>query len=437
MGAFPIAEEVVLKLRKQLGISTLAQASIRQIVQLADGLQDYCGEGFIRTEMGVPGLPAAPVGVTAQVAALHEGVASVYPPIQGVPELKEELSRFARLFMNLELPARGCIPTVGAMHASLLAFMVANRRDPDKDTTLFIDPGFPVQKRQLGVLGMKYAHFDIYDYRGDKLRARLEEFLQQGHIGTFLYSNPNNPAWICLTDKELEIIGELATKYDVVVLEDLAYFGMDFREDFGRPGVPPFVSSVARYTDNYVLLFSASKIFSYAGERLGAVLISDALFDREFTGLSSHFLSTRFGPALLQEALYATTAGVSHSAQRGGAAVLKGINDGVYDFTGALQPYGERARLMKQLFLKYGFHLVYDQDEGRSLADGFYFTVAHKGMTGEQLLAELLRFGISAITLDTTGSSRTEGLRICVSHTRSERMAVLEERLRLFAAARA
>src|SRR5690554_6517386 len=86
MGAFPIAEEVVLKLRKQLGISTLAQASIRQIVQLADGLQDYCGEGFIRTEMGVPGLPAAEPGVDAQVAALHEGVASVYPPIQGRSE---------------------------------------------------------------------------------------------------------------------------------------------------------------------------------------------------------------------------------------------------------------------------------------------------------------------------------------------------------------
>ena len=29
------------------------------------------------------------------------------------------------------------------------------------------------------------------------------------------------PAWICLEESELKIIGELATKYDVIVLEDL------------------------------------------------------------------------------------------------------------------------------------------------------------------------------------------------------------------------
>jgi aspartate/methionine/tyrosine aminotransferase len=91
---------------------------------------------------------------------------------------------------------------------------------------------------------------------------------------------------------------------------------------------------------------------------------------------------------------------------------------------------------MKKLFVENGFKLVYEKDEERDVADGFYFTVCYPGMTGEELLSELIRYGISAITLDTTGSSRTEGLRICVSHTGKERMNELEERLKLFAGTR-
>ncbi|HBX89304.1 MAG TPA: aminotransferase, partial [Marinilabiliaceae bacterium] len=119
----------------------------------------------------------------------------------------------------------------------------------------------------------------------------------------------------------------------------------------------------------------------------------------------------------LQEAIYVTSAGISHSAQAAVAAMLKAVNDSSFDFVGYLKEYGERAAIMKQHFLDAGFYLVYDKDEEEDLADGFYFTVAFPGMNGEELLSELIRYGISAITLDTTGSSRTDGLRICVSHT--------------------
>ncbi len=430
--SFPIAEKVLEELRGELGIKSLAYCTIRQIVQLVNRLQEISGEPFIRTEMGVPGLKAPQVGVQAEIEALKSGVASVYPPIEGRAELKKELSRFAELFLNLDVSPGSCIPTVGSMQSSFVTFMIANKRDQKKDTTLFIDPGFPVHKRQIAVQGMKYESFDIYNYRGEKLREKLESYLKKGNISTFLYSNPNNPAWICFTEGELKIIGELANKYDVIVMEDLAYFGMDFRHDYGVPGKPPYQPTVAQYSDNYVLLFSSSKIFSYAGQRIGSLLISDALFGKSFPELRAVFNSDRFGTAILQDALYSTTAGTAHSAQIGLAALLKAVNDGIFDFRSYVKEYGERAVIMKKHFLNNGFRLVYDKDEEHDVADGFYFTICYPGMTGEQLLGQLLRFGISAITLDTTGSSRKEGLRICVSHTTRERMDDLEQRLRQF-----
>ena len=416
----------------ELDIKSLETASIREIVQLVNKLEDFTGFQFIRTEMGVPGLPAPGIAVEAETEALKKGIASVYPPIEGYSDLKNELSRFMKLFLNIDVKTEGCIPTTGSMQASIASFMVACRRDKKLDTILFIDPGFPVHKRQLHILGHKFESFDIYNYRGDKLQAKLESYLAKGNISAFVYSNPNNPSWICLTENELQIIGALANKTDIIVIEDLAYFAMDFREDYGKPGSPPFPPTVARYTDNYLLLFSSSKIFSYAGQRIGSVIISDKLFHKKFPDLEQYFSSKRFGQALIQDAIYAMSAGTSISSQVGLASILKSANDGKYDFVEHVKEYGERAKRMKKLFLENGFEIVYDKDEERLLADGFYFTISYPGYQGGELLSELLRYGISALTLNTSGSDRTEGLRICVSHTQLNDIPVLKERLEIF-----
>ena len=192
--------------------------------------------------------------------------------------------------------------------------MVANRNDKTREGTLFIDPGFPVQKQQIRILGHTFRSFDVYNFRGKKLRNKLESYLETGKVSTIMYSNPNNPAWICFTEEELQIIGELADKYDVIVVEDLAYFAMDFRQDMSKPGVPPFQPTVANYTDNYLLLISSSKVFSYAGQRIGMMVISDKLFNRRYPDLKRYHKTDQFGYSMIYGALYALSSGVSHSA---------------------------------------------------------------------------------------------------------------------------
>ncbi|MFP4018887.1 MAG: aminotransferase class I/II-fold pyridoxal phosphate-dependent enzyme, partial [Bacteroidales bacterium] len=335
-------------------------------------------------------------------------------------------------FTNIDISPRSCLPTVGSMQGSMASFIVSCRRDPGKDTTLFIDPGFPVQKQQHKVLGFKYETFDVYNYRGEKLRDQLESYLKKGNISTILYSNPNNPSWICFTEKELEIIGELANKYDVVVMEDLAYFGMDFRQDISQPGKPPYQVTVANYTDNYILLISSSKSFSLAGERIGMMAISDKLFERKFPKLKEYFPNEGFGYSIIYGALYTLSAGTNHSAQYGLLEILKAVNTGQYNFVEDVREYGERAKIIKRLLAENGFELVYDRDEELPLADGFYFTFSYPGMSGGELLEHLLYYGISAITLDITGSERTEGLRACVSQIQRNQLDALEERLKKF-----
>lgn len=426
----PISKDVIDGAIESIGIRDFSRATIREVVAVAQKAEAVSGVEFIKMEMGVPGLPPAAPGLKAQIAALERGIPQLYPNINGLPELKEEASRFIKAFIGVDVAAEGCVPVCGSMQGTYASFLTS-AQSRENGTILFIDPGFPVQKQQCVVMGVPYETFDVYDFRGEKLGPKLESYLEKGNIAAIVYSNPNNPSWVCLREDELKTIGELATKYDVVVLEDLAYFAMDFRKDLSTPFQPPYQPTVARYTDNYVLLISGSKAFSYAGERIGVTCISDRLYNREYPLLTRKYSNGRFGPVFIHRVLYALSSGTSHSAQYALAAMLKAATDGEYDFRGVVSEYGRRAELLKEIFVRHGFTIVYDKDLDEPVADGFYFTIGYPGMTGGKLARELMYYGVSAITLDTTGSNQ-QGLRVCTSFIKDHQYDILEERMKIF-----
>lgn len=427
----PINKELIDNTIREHGIQDFAKATIREVKGVAAHAEKESGVEFIKMEMGIPGLPAAQVGVDAQIKSLQDGIAHSYPDIQGLPALKEAASEFVKAFVGVDINPEGCVPVCGSMQGTFASFLTCSQAEKKKDTVLFIDPGFPVQKMQLQVQGTKYETFDVYNFRGEKLGPKLESYLTNGNICAIVYSNPNNPSWICMTDDELRTIGSLATKYDCIIMEDLAYFAMDFRRDI-RPFQKPYQPSVANYTDNYILLISGSKAFSYAGERIGVTCISDKLFHRHYHDLAERYEGLPFGPVFSTRMLYALSSGTSHSAQYAMAAMLKAAAEGKFDFRSEIKIYGDRAHKLKEIFTRHNFYIVYDKDLDQPIADGFYFTIGYPGMTSGELAHELMYYGVSAICLVTTGSEQ-EGLRVCTSFIRDEQYAALEERMAIFA----
>ena len=426
------SEALVEEARVACRVADLSRATIGEILLVAQYLERKTGIPFIRMDQGSPGLPPNRLGVAAEKEALDRGVGAQYPPADGVPELKEAASAFVKAFIDIDISPRSCIPTTGSVAGSFGAFIACTQRIPGKDKVLFIDPGFPIQKSQLRVLGISWKEFDIYPYRGAGLRAKLEEELSAGDVAAIVYSNPNNPAWICLEDSELQVIGELATKYDAVVMEDQAYFCMDYRRDLGHPYRAPFVPTVARYTDNYILLLSSSKIFSYAGQRMALLCISDALFDRQYPALAARYLDAGvFGATLTASILYMMTSGCTASTQYAYARMLTLSCEGAIDFVEDTRVHARHARRMKQIFCDNGFRVVYDHDVTLPVGDGFFFTLGYGGLSGGDLLRELLHYGVSAISLSTTGSLQ-QGVRGCTSRMRDDLYPLLEERMRAF-----
>ena len=426
--------EMVSEAARVNHVADLSHATIGETLLVAQYLEQKTGIPFIRMDQGSPGLPVNKYGVEAEKRALDSGIGSQYPAAAGVQELKEAASEFVKAFINVDITPRSCLPTVGSVAGSFGSFIACCQRKsyPQMGKVLFIDPGFPIQKSQLRVLGIEWKEFDIYPYRGQALRQKLEDELRDGTVSAIVYSNPNNPAWISLEEEELQIVGELATKYDVIVIEDLAYFAMDNRRDLSHPYQAPYVRTVARYTDNYLLMLSASKIFSYAGQRIALVCISDKLYERHFPALAERYHDTGvFGPTFIASIQYMITSGCTATTQYGYAEMLRLSCEGKINFIADTREYAIRAQKMKKIFLDNGFTITYPTDVTEAIGDGFFFSLSYPGMTGSELVKELIHYGVSSINLDTTGSLQ-QGVRACTSRMRDELYPVLAERMQQF-----
>ena len=435
--SFPLNKQLVDQTCIDFGLRNakeLGSASIRQLVGVVKDIERATGQEFIHMELGEPGLPAEQVGIAAEHAALKAGCGSRYPIITGIPEVKHWGSEFVRAFLGLDIPTDCIVPTVGSMQAAFALNITMAQLDSQRDTVLFLDPCFPVQKQQCKVIGVRVDAFDVANFRGEALEKELERHFQSGRIAAMLFSNPNNPSWMCLTERELEIIGRLATLYNVLVIEDLAYLNMDFRDkDRGTPYEPPYQPTVGRYTNNCVHMISCSKMFSYAGQRGAIVAMNPYLAHRRFPSLADRYGNDgEFIRNFVYIVLYSLSSGVTHSVQHAMAAMFKAACQGKLDFVNNTREYARRAKIVKEIMLKNGFHIVYDQDaDEQEVGDGFFFTFGYKDWTGEKMLNKLIYYGISAISLSGTGAKR-EGMRGCVSCIRDDQYELLDERLALF-----
>lgn len=433
---FPLDKQLVDQTCINFGLRNaheLGNASIRQLVGVVKDIEKATGREFVHMELGEPGLPAEMIGIEAEHKALLEGKGAKYPVITGIPEVKHWGSEFVKAFVGLDIPEDCIVPTVGSMQAAFALNMTMNQLSKEKDTVLFIDPCFPVQKQQCKVIGVRVDAFDVADFRGDKLEAELERHFRTGRIAAMLFSNPNNPSWMCLTEQELEIIGRLATKYDVLVIEDLAYLNMDFRDHRGIPYQAPYQPSVGRYTKNCVHMVSCSKMFSYAGQRAAIVAMEPELAHKCFPALATRYDNDgQFLRNFVYIILYSLSSGVAHSVQYAMAAMFEAACKGQIHFVENTREYARRAERIKEIMTRNGFHIVYDKDaDGRPVGNGFFFTFGYKNWTGEQLLNKLVYYGVSAISLRPTGAQR-EGMRGCASAIREDQYEALDERLRKF-----
>ena len=125
----PIKRHLIDETIEEFQITDFSKATIREVKAIAAKAERASGVEFIKMEMGVPGLPPSTVGVKAEIEALQNGIASLYPDINGLPELKSEASKFIKAFIDIDLKPEGCVPVTGSMQGTFASFLTCSQCD--------------------------------------------------------------------------------------------------------------------------------------------------------------------------------------------------------------------------------------------------------------------------------------------------------------------
>ncbi|RYF95334.1 MAG: aminotransferase [Caulobacteraceae bacterium] len=216
--------------------------------------------GAINLGQGFPDEPG-PLGVREKAAweAVHGY--NQYPPMRGLPELREAAARHYAKFQGLDLDGLGEVTvTSGATEALAAAFL--SLISPGDEVVLFqplYDAYLPMVRRCGGV--PRLATLQPPHFRID--RAMLEAVFSP-RTKLVVLNNPVNPAATLWADEDLALLAQFCVAHDAIavcdeVWEQIALDGRVFRPLMGFPGM----------RERTVKIGSAGKMFAMTGWKVG------------------------------------------------------------------------------------------------------------------------------------------------------------------------
>ena len=215
--------------------------------------------GAINLGQGFPDMAEPPELVAAAQRALAER-SNQYPPMRGLPELREGIAAYYAREQGLAIDPAGIVVTSGATEA-LAASLLALVRPGDE--VILVQPLYDAYLPLVQWAGGTARLISLEPPHWTLPLDRLSATIGPNTRGIVL-NTPNNPTGTMLTRAELEGIAALAERNDLWVVSDEVWEGMVF--DAALHISPLSIPGLAERT---VKIGSAGKIFSMTGWKVG------------------------------------------------------------------------------------------------------------------------------------------------------------------------
>ena len=212
---------------------------------------------------------AGPLAIRQAAAEAVLNGNNQYPPMPGIPELRQAVARHYGRFQGLDLDwAREITVTSGATEALACAFLALV--EPGDEVVLFqpmYDAYAPMVRRAGGVAVL--ARLQPPHWRFD--RAMLEAAFSE-RTRLVVLNNPLNPTATVFADEDLSLLAEFCVRHDVIavcdeVWEQVVFGNADHRSLIAWPGM----------RERTVKIGSAGKMFALTGWKVGFLCAAPAL----------------------------------------------------------------------------------------------------------------------------------------------------------------
>ncbi len=218
--------------------------------------------GAINLGQGFPDSDGPPDVIAAAAAALQDG-RNQYPPLTGVPELRQAVAQANRRFYGLEVdPATEVVVTSGATEAitaSLMALL-----NPG-DEVVLIEPLYDTYLPIVRMMGAVPRLVRLQPPRWELPRAELAAAFGP-RTKAILLNTPMNPTSKVFTAAELAFIADLLLKHDAYAVCDEVYEHLTYD---GWRHIP--LMTLPGLRERCLRIGSAGKTFSLTGWKIGYI----------------------------------------------------------------------------------------------------------------------------------------------------------------------
>ncbi|GAA0534253.1 pyridoxal phosphate-dependent aminotransferase [Paractinoplanes ferrugineus] len=239
--------------------------------------------GSINLGQGFPDTDGPPEMLAAAAAALRDG-ANQYPPLPGIPALRNLIAAHEQRFWGLTRdPDTEVVVTAGATEAIAAAILGLCETG---DEVVTFEPYYDSYAASITLAGARRRPVTLrpgphgrYGFDEAELRAAFGP-----RTRLVLLNSPHNPTGKVFTRAELTLIAELCQEYDAYAVTDEVYEHLVFT-DAAEPHTP--LASLPGMHDRTLRISSAGKTFSCTGWKVGwatgpATLVSTVLRVKQF-----------------------------------------------------------------------------------------------------------------------------------------------------------
>jgi N-succinyldiaminopimelate aminotransferase len=209
-----------------------------------------------------------PEDVVEKAAEALRSASNQYPPMRGLPELRQAVADHYGKHQGLEIAADEVIVTSGATEA--LAASIVALVSPGDEVVLFqplYDAYVPLVRRAGGI--PKFVRLAPPGWR-ITAEALAEAFSPRTRL--VIFNNPHNPTARMFDEGELRLLADACVRHEAVALSDEVWEHVVFD---GRRHLP--LASLPGMRERTVKVGSAGKIFSLTGWKVGWIVAPEAL----------------------------------------------------------------------------------------------------------------------------------------------------------------
>lgn len=228
--------------------------------------------GAINLSQGFPDFDP-PKEITDHLKTVADEGPHQYAVTWGAPNFREALAKKQSHFTGQNIdPIKNVVVTCGSTEAMVAAMMAVT--NPGDKVVLF-SPFFENYIADTILCGTEpiYVPLNPPEFNFDV--DQLEKAISTEGVKAILVCNPSNPSGKVFSEQELQIIADLAIKYDIYVITDEVYEHIIY-----APYKHNHISTLKGMEERTLVCSSLSKTFSITGWRLGYVISSERIIDR-------------------------------------------------------------------------------------------------------------------------------------------------------------